>query len=880
MSNISRALPKHLAAGAIMRIKNLFTYWTNQAFSPGAVLKEKYAAFKSLLAYDKQAHDLMAELEEIYHEQIRVDFSVIEKKYTALSACVGRIVSSLNRMHPSRYADLEEFYLKIDGYARQGFVPAPETANPPYCLRLGTISESMMPLVGEKALNLAMIDQRFKLPTPTGYVITTNAFFRFIRHNRLKPAMDEILSSIDILDTSTLHRRSEELMKMVLNSTVPLDVATHIRETFRSVFQRVDSSIRVAVRSSAVGEDSHASFAGQFKTLLNVHEEDLLAAYKTVVASKYSPEALVYRINYGLTDMETPMAVLVVEMIDAAASGVMYTQELDDLASGMLEVHSIFGLGELLVQGEVASDLFKVRKGEAPEISTRKSSSKRRLMKMDQQGEVYVEKVEGQLEAQVSIDDGSVLKLAAWGMRLEEAANGPRDVEWCQDKGGRMYLLQSRPLKSGDPPAPAPECRFDEIPNRVLVEGGIRAASGVASGPVLVALNAMDLSGHLADHPADLPDNAVLVTRAASANFIRFMEKISAVVSETGSAAGHFASVAREFGIPTIVNATGATSRLKTGQSVTVYADEGLVYENAVPSLLTNPCIRKRPIADSPFTRKLDYLRTFVSPLRLVDPGASEFIPGGCRSLHDVVRFAHEAGTREMFAIGERAFGRGRGAKRVVAEIPMLIYLMDVGGGLADDAAKETAVVPAKINCVPFHAVWKGLNHPGIQWGDFTHYNWAEYDKIAMSGGIISAESAQLSSYAVLSDVYLNLNLKFGYHFVILDTLCSGKIGENHILFRFNGGGGDDHGRSLRAEFLQCVLQRLHFDVSRTSDLVDASLSGVTEATLMEKLDQIGRLLGATRLMDMYLGQAQQVAPYVEAFLKGRYHFSTVEMES
>ncbi|MGD9248259.1 MAG: hypothetical protein PVI60_09905, partial [Desulfobacteraceae bacterium] len=84
MSNISRALPKHLAAGAIMRIKNLFTYWTNQAFSPGAVLKEKYAAFKSLLAYDKQAHDLMAELEEIYHEQIRVDFSVIEKKYTAL----------------------------------------------------------------------------------------------------------------------------------------------------------------------------------------------------------------------------------------------------------------------------------------------------------------------------------------------------------------------------------------------------------------------------------------------------------------------------------------------------------------------------------------------------------------------------------------------------------------------------------------------------------------------------------------------------------------------------------------------------------------------------------------------------------------------------
>jgi pyruvate,water dikinase len=205
---------------------------------------------------------------------------------------------------------------------------------------------------------------------------------------------------------------------------------------------------------------------------------------------------------------------------------------------------------------------------------------------------------------------------------------------------------------------------------------------------------------------------------------------------------------------------------------------------------------------------------------------------------------------------------------------------MDVGGGLVDGTAKEKTVVPKKINCSPFHAVWKGLNHPGIQWGDFTHYNWAEYDKIVMSGGIISAESAQLASYVVLSEVYLNLNLKFGYHFVILDSLCSGKIEENHILFRFNGGGGDDHGRSLRAKFLQSVLRRLQFDVSRTSDLVDASLSGVTEAIIMEKLDQIGRLLGATRLMDMYLKEEDQVGPYVDAFLNGRYHFSTVEMES
>lgn len=853
-----------------MRIKNLFTYWANQAFSPGTILKEKYGAFKSLLEQDKQAHELMAQLEEIYHEQVRVDFTVIEKKYAALSACVNRIVSSLNRMHPYRYVELDDFYRKIDVYARHMLFQAPDAAKPLYCLRLPDISQSMMSLVGEKTLNLAKISRRSNLPTPAGFVITTNAFFSFIHHNRLKPTLADTLSTIDIQDIAALNRRAQELMKMITGSTVPPDVASQIMDTFAAVFETEEESTRVAVRSSAVGEDSLASFAGQYKTVLNVDKEKLLDAYKTVIASKYSPEALVYRINYGLTDMETPMAVLVVEMIDAMAGGVMYTRQLDDASSGILEVHSVFGLGELLVQGKITPDLFKVHKEKKPEIAEKFAGEKNIRMVVGRHGDTPVEKLAKRWRRTFSIDDASVLTLAAWGMRLENDAKGPLDVEWCMDKKGRLYLLQSRPLKTGDQSAPELECRFDQIANRVLIAGGDRAASGVAVGPVFVARSESDLS--------DLPDNAVLVTKTASAHYVKVMEKVSALISETGSMAGHFSSVAREFGIPTVVNASAATRRLKTGETVTVYADQGVVYEGTVPSLLKNPCLRKKPITDSPFARKLDYIMGFVSPLKLMDPQAPDFTPGGCRSLHDIIRFAHEAATREMFSIGDRAFGKTRGTKKLVAQIPMLIYLMDVGGGLADHTVSKKTVEPEDIHCVAFQAVWKGLNHPGIRWSEVSHFNWAEYDKIVMSGGIISAESAQLASYAVLSPVYVNLNLKFGYHFVILDALCGDNSEENHILFRFNGGGGDDHGRSLRARFLQMVLQRLGFEVTRISDLVDARMAGATATATMEKLDQLGRLLGATRLMDMHLNAAAQVEPYVTAFLNGRYHFSTVEM--
>ena len=142
------------------------------------------------------------------------------------------------------------------------------------------------------------------------------------------------------------------------------------------------------------------------------------------------------------------------------------------------------------------------------------------------------------------------------------------------------------------------------------------------------------------------------------------------MIAQTGSIAGHFASVAREFGIPTLVNVASATKILKPGQIVTVFADGPTVYEGTVPARLAMPCIREKPISDRPFNRKLAYLMEFVSPLTLVDPDGPGFTPGGCRSLHDIIRFAHEEGTREMFSIGERDLWEKPGGKKTKLKNP------------------------------------------------------------------------------------------------------------------------------------------------------------------------------------------------------------------
>jgi len=101
-----------------MFINNLFKHWMYQLFAPGAVLRKKYEAYKSLLSHDKNAHELMAELEEIYYRQIPVDFMVIQEKYEELSRHVAAIIHHLSRICPTRYRALGDYFKKLDMLGR------------------------------------------------------------------------------------------------------------------------------------------------------------------------------------------------------------------------------------------------------------------------------------------------------------------------------------------------------------------------------------------------------------------------------------------------------------------------------------------------------------------------------------------------------------------------------------------------------------------------------------------------------------------------------------------------------------------------------------------------------------------------------------------
>lgn len=120
----------------------------------------------------------------------------------------------------------------------------------------------------------------------------------------------------------------------------------------------------MAVRSSATAEDlPDASFAGQQRTFLNVEgETSLIEAVRECWASLFEPRAIFYREEKGFDHFKVGLAIPVQKMIQSAASGIVFTCDPVTGEKNRIVVDAIYGLGELIVQGEVTPDHFVVDK--------------------------------------------------------------------------------------------------------------------------------------------------------------------------------------------------------------------------------------------------------------------------------------------------------------------------------------------------------------------------------------------------------------------------------------------------------------------------------------------------------------------------------------
>lgn len=821
-----------------MDIQNLFRHWSYRLFAPGALVREQYEAFRTVLAADLRAHDLMAELEEIVVLRRRLDMAAVSSLCRELADTVWIMVHGLTTsIAPLDNMDLREVFRKIDFYLKLALTPADQPFAPPYTVVLADAAARDQELTGGKASQLAELVSGLGAPVPPGFVVTTRAFHYFLEDNDLKECLRQALRRLDISSWASLEAVSGEITRQILAAPVPPEVAEAMEQARKAIWSD-GAELRLSVRSSAVGEDGPLSFAGQFNTVLDVAPAGLLDAWRQVIASKYAPGALFYRVHHGILDLDQPMAVLVQQMVRGPASGVLYSRDPAGRAETMT-VHAVAGQGEALVSGSVNAILYVLSRGPRAEL------------------------LHGPPAERGLLDDEQLAVLASWAARIEAARNAPQDIEWCLDPTGSPLLLQARPLSA----TPVGESAGEETPatppaGEVLLRNGECASPGLAAGPVFLLEREADL-----EH---VFQGAVLVSRYGRPHYAAVLGRLAALVTERGSRAGHLASIAREFHLPFLVGAEGACNELSSGQVVTVDAGAGLVLAgNHAPAADRGPD-PDEPFVRSPFMQTLQQVMRHISPLRLVDPEAPEFKPEGCRSLHDLIRYSHEQAVRAMFSLSTSKGRVGRGSKKILSTLPIQLYLLDVGGAVAPGTEALGELPPEQLCSRPLIAIWQGLSDPSLSWSGPRHFAWGDFSSIVDGGGLMSHDAPSLASYAVASGEYLNLNIRFGYHFTVVEALCGEAAQVNYCNFRFTGGGGRAEGKALRLLFLQGVLEGLGFVVTCKGDLIDGRVKDMECFELSPRLVSLGRLLGVTRLMDMRLRGPEQIPPLVRDFLAGR----------
>jgi pyruvate,water dikinase len=393
---------------------------------------------------------------------------------------------------------------------------------------------------------------------------------------------------------------------------------------------------------------------------------------------------------------------------------------------------------------------------------------------------------------------------------------------------------------------------------------------GAAAGRVFIVREPAELDG--------VPRGAVLVARHDSSLFVRVMPFVSAIITETGTPTSHMAALSRELKVPTIVNAGNVTQILKQDEEVTVYAGENNavgVYKGIVREILARAQQDSAGMENIYEFRKKRYILRYVSPLNLIDPLMEEFTPEGCKTMHDILRFIHEKAVAELVESARKESARLRGSEKVVKldiPIPAGILMMDMGGGL-DVGRDEKKATFEQVTSVPLRAIVKGMMHPGVWHSEAVSLGVNDFLSSMMRMSDIVSDSERFAGYnvAVISKEYVNLSLRFGYHFNMLDCYCGEFARNNHIYFRFVGGATDITKRSRRVELIATILREYGFGITTKGDLIVARLTNIGREEMEHILDQTGRLIAFTRQLDALLRDEGDVGYYAQRFLTGDY---------
>lgn len=465
-------------------------------------------------------------------------------------------------------------------------------------------------LGGGKNASLGEMYQNLRhhgINVPNGFAITSAAYRSFIAKNKLDKKIRDVLRGLNTNDMANLSSRGHQIRQAILGADFPKDLRNEIVEAyaklssqysrhkhFRITWDRDDNTnhfsggVDTAVRSSATAEDLvDASFAGQQESYLNVSGEyQLLESVKKCFSSLFTDRAISYRVDKNFDHFKIALSVGVQKMVrsDEAASGVMFTIDTESGFQDAVVINGSWGLGENIVKGKVTPDEFIVhkpmlKKGFKPIIGKKMGSKENKLIySVGGNSSTQNANVPAEDRKKFCLSDEEVLKLAKWGMTIEDHYKKPMDIEWAKDgRTGDLFIVQARPET-------VQSQKDKKVLEEYILEGkgkllcvGSAVGGKIGQGRANVIKDVAKI--------ADFKKGEVLVTEMTDPDWEPIMKIASAIVTNSGGRTSHAAIVSRELGIPCVVGVGNATHAIKDKKEITVSCaegEEGRIYDGRV----------------------------------------------------------------------------------------------------------------------------------------------------------------------------------------------------------------------------------------------------------------------------------------------------------
>lgn len=448
--------------------------------------------------------------------------------------------------------------------------------------------------VGNQAFNLSQLLQR-GYPVKAGFVVPADTFWKLVEiMAESEPLLADLPQStfhVDVDNPRQLQQVAQRLRQAIMAAEFPLEWAASLA----AATEILPESSAVIVRPSLSflsATPQNPSYQFEKRSLFNIQEyphslgildyqiswrqlEAMIVAIKQVWAELFRARSLFYWQRAGVGLQELNLAVFVQPLSEAIASGTIVAN------AQTLNIQATWGLGRAINKGEVLADSYQVQAATGI-LKSRSLGSKSRAYGLnpvkDHAPTPGVEQTQTtrvlqayllseEQQQQYALEEPYLQQLIKIARRIAQEISSTFFLEWtlCQTPKSlepEIYLTYFMP---------------EILPSKPSTTSGLTAIKGLAAAGGRVMATAQVMLGESRNLETMLPGR-ILVASSIAPDWLPLLKQAVGIVTERGGMTSHGAIVARELGIPAVVNVADVTKLIQTGESLVVDGDKGEIH--------------------------------------------------------------------------------------------------------------------------------------------------------------------------------------------------------------------------------------------------------------------------------------------------------------